>query len=101
MKEFTTQEGHGFVWERNHERVWVMPWGKNGVRVRITREAKFLDVPQGLLDNPVTPGGTRVVINNSSVELVNGAVTVSLTDRLGQLTFNRTSDGATVLQERQ
>ena len=101
MKEFTKQVGNGFVWDRNHERVWVMPWGRNGVRVRVTMEAKFLDLPQGLLDNPATPEGAQVVIGDSSVTLVHGEVTVSLAGWLGQLTFSRTSTGAPVLQERQ
>jgi len=100
MKEFTTLEGQGFVWEREHERVWVMPWGKNGVRVRITKEEKFLDLPQGLLDDPATPGGAQVVIDDTSVKLIHGEVTVSLTGRFGQLTFSRTSDDAILLQER-
>ena len=101
MKRFAKKVGNGFVWERQHERIWVMPWGKNGVRVRVTKEGKFLDLPQGLLDDPATPKGARVVIGASSVTLVHGEVTVSLAARMGQLTFSRTSSGATVLQEQQ
>ncbi len=100
MKRFAKKVGNGFVWERQHERIWVMPWGKNGVRVRVTKEGKFLDLPQGLLDDPATPKGARVVIGASSVTLVHGEVTVSLAAWMGQLTFSRTSSGATVLQER-
>jgi alpha-D-xyloside xylohydrolase len=100
MKQFTTLEGNGFIWERNHERVWVMPWGRNGVRVRVTQEAQFLDLPQGLLPDPRTPGGAQVEIGDSSVKLVNGEVTVTLTGLLGQLIFSRTSDGREMLRER-
>ena len=32
MKQFTTLIDDGFVWNKAHERVWVMPWGRNGVR---------------------------------------------------------------------
>lgn len=101
MKSLTRIEGNGFVWERANERVWVMPWGRNGVRVRVTKEAKFLDLPQGLLPDPATPEGARVEIGDSDVKLVNGAVTVTLTNkRLGQLTFSRTGDGCELLKER-
>lgn len=100
MKEFTTIAGHGFVWERHHERVWVMPWGRNGVRVRVTKEEKFLELPQGLLAEPATPDGARVDIDDAVIRLVNGEITVTLAGALGQLTFSRSSDGREMLRER-
>ena len=78
-----------------------MPWGKNGVRVRVTREADFQELPQGLLANPITPAGAQVEIGDGVVKLVHGGITVTLTGRLGQLCFSRTSDGQELLKERQ
>ena len=101
MQEFTRKKENGFIWCREHENVWVTPWGKNGVRVRITREADFRDLPQGLLPNPPTPDATETEITDSYVKLVNGQVTVTLTGRFGQLAFSRTSDDAVLLKERQ
>lgn len=100
MQEFTTLKDGGFVWNKSNEQVWVMPWGRNGVRVRITREDSFRELPQGLLPAPPTPGGAKVEIAPSEVTLVHGEVTVKLTGRLGQLIFSRTSDGREVLKER-
>jgi alpha-D-xyloside xylohydrolase len=101
MNEFTTvSDGGGFLWQRAHERVWVVPWGHNGVRVRVTKETEFRELPNGLLDDPPTPGGATVDITDSGVTFVHGEVTVTLTRRQGQLTFVRTSDGLEVLKER-
>ena len=46
MKQFTKVIGDGFLWNREHERVRVQPWGRNGVRVQVTREAGLRDLPQ-------------------------------------------------------
>ncbi|MDT8390618.1 MAG: glycoside hydrolase family 31 protein [Lentisphaeria bacterium] len=100
MKEFTTLKEDGFAYNKNNEIIWVTPWGKNGVRVRVTRESGFRDMPQGLLDNPPTPDGAQVNVEDTGITLVNGEITVTLTiPRMGLLTFQRTSDGEVVLQE--
>lgn len=100
MQEFTTCKAGGFLWRRSHEQVWVIPWGHNGVRVRVTREAAFQDLPTGLLADPPTPEGGSVEVGEAAVTLVHGDLTVTLSGRLGQLTFSRTSDGRELLKER-
>jgi len=101
MRAFTTLKDNGFVWSKQNELIWVVPWGKNGVRVRVTRESGFRDLPQGLLPDPPTPSGTNVEVEDSGVTLVNGEITCTLTiPRMGLLTFARTSDGEVLLQER-
>jgi alpha-D-xyloside xylohydrolase len=100
MNEFTRSKGDGFVWNRSNEQVWIAPWGRNGVRVRVTREAEFRDLPQGLIDTPPTPEGVKLDIGDAEVKLTNGKITVKLASRLAQLSFVRTSDDALLLQER-
>lgn len=100
MSKFAKQVENGLVWNKGYEQVWVEPWGRNGVRVRVTQEAAFRDLPNGLLPDPVTPAGSRVEIGEGDDTLTNGEVTVTLSGRLGQLTFRRTSDDAVLLQER-
>ena len=101
MKEFTTLSGDGFVWQKENERIWVVPWGRNGVRVRVTRESNFRDVPQGLLPDPPTPSGVTVDVDDASVTLVNGDITCSITiPRMGLLSFSRSSDDEVLLKER-
>ena len=39
MQEFLSREGGGLLWRKNHERIWIAPWGRNGVRVRVTVQA--------------------------------------------------------------
>ena len=85
MQEFTTLKENGFVYNKNNEIIWVTPWGKNGVRVRITRESDFRDLPHGLLDNPPTPADTQIEVEDSGITLVNGEITMTLTiPRLGR-----------------
>jgi len=97
--EFTKKVGDGFVWSRAHEQLWVMPWGRNGVRVRVTQEASFGDAPNGLLPDPATPAGSTVEINGTEARLVNGSITVTASGRFAQLAFIRSGDGTMLLQE--
>ena len=88
MKEFTRPRGDGFVWDRSNEQVWVTPWGKNAVRVRITREAEFRDegvrlghgcsrrLEAGLTG--VRPGDEPMVGEDDTVHVA------EITDHLGQ-----------------
>jgi len=100
MEALTRKVGNGFIWQREHEQVWVEPWGRNGVRVRVTQEAGFRDLPNGLLDDPRTPDGVRLEIDANAVTLVNGEMTCSITiPRMGLVTFSRTSDSKVLLQE--
>ncbi len=99
MKPFVTEHDGGFLWRRSHEQVWVVPWGTNGVRIRITKEAAFRDLPHGLLPSP-PPATAQVTLTDNDVTLVNGALTVNLAGRFGQLTFRRTRDGKELLKER-
>ncbi|MDX1681724.1 MAG: glycoside hydrolase family 31 protein [Phycisphaeraceae bacterium] len=99
MSKFIQPHEDGFTWQREHERVWVQAWGKNGVRVRITRNADFRDLPQGLLDDPPAPGKTELEHNDNEATLTNGNLTVNLATRFGRLTFTRSSDGEQLLQE--
>lgn len=101
MKEFTTLKDNGFVYSKQSETIWVVPWGKNGARVRITRETSFRDLPQGLLPDPPTPEGCSINVADNEVTLVNGELTLSISiPRLGLITVKRSSDGEIVLQER-
>jgi alpha-D-xyloside xylohydrolase len=100
MKDYTKPLKNGFVWSKNHEKIWVTPWGQNGLRVRITKEDDFRELPNGLLPGPKTPKGSKLDIADNKVTLVNGQITVTLTGNLGQLIFSRTSDGQEVLKER-
>ena len=100
MSQFIEPKGGGIVWRRAHEQVWIVPWGRDAFRVRVTKEADFRYLPQGLLPDPPTPAGTKVEHDGGDATLTNGGLTVNLAGRFGQLTFTRTRDGVQLLQER-
>ncbi len=99
MKEFLSRDADGLSWRKNHERICLVPWGRNGVRVRITRQADFRDLPQAFPARPADHSVPVVTIGEQESTLVNGKLTVRLTAG-AQLSFARSSDGATVLAER-
>jgi len=99
LSQFIQPQGGGFAWKRSHETIWVVPWGHNAVRVRITRNAEFRDLPQGLLPDPPTPGNAKLDIDGDAATLTHGNLSVNIAGRFGQLTFNRSRDGFQLLQE--
>jgi alpha-D-xyloside xylohydrolase len=99
MQDFASRIDNGLLWKKNHERIWIVPWGRNGVRVRVTRQAEFGDLPNGLLTPPPASGEFRIDIGEQESTLVNGELAVKLSAG-AQLTFVRGSDGKTVLAER-
>ncbi len=103
MQDFTVREGDGFIFERKNEKIWITPWGKNALRVRITREADFRDLPNGLLDQPLVAAASENVvltIADKEVRLTNGTVTATVSGPQATVNFTRTSDGTAILQER-
>ncbi|MFU8781009.1 MAG: TIM-barrel domain-containing protein [Kiritimatiellia bacterium] len=103
MQDFTTRKGDGFLLRKGHEQIWITPWGKNALRVRITREAQFLDLPNGLLDQPLVgpcAGDVQFEASKSAVKLTNGNITVAVSGPQATITYTRTSDGSDVLKER-
>ena len=100
MSALINEKDGGFLWQHMNEQVWVVPWGHNGVRVRITKEATFHDLPQGLLPEPTKKGKGEVSIDGAQATLVNGNLTVKIVGRLGQLIFSRSDDGRELLKER-
>ncbi len=98
MEEFASRVDNALMWTKGHERVWIVPWGVNGVRVRVTQQAEFLDLPQALIDPPPCADDVTVEIGEKLCTLVNGEMTVELTPR-GNVSFIRTSDKAPLLKE--
>jgi len=103
MQDFTERQGDGFIVRRGHEQIRIMPWGRNGLRVRITREADFRDLPNGLLDVPLVaadPAGISLAVTDKSVTLTNGKIKVTVGGPQSTVNFWRTADDRAVLKER-
>lgn len=100
MKEFVRKAGNGLVFNKGHEKLWIVPWGANGLRVRLTVQKDFLDLPQGLLAEPLgcaKPRG-RLKITEKAAFLTNGKIRVEVTPP-GNVIFTRTSEGKELLRE--
>ncbi len=100
MSTFIQSTDEGVFWRRAHEQVWIMPWGPNAFRIRVTKEAVFRDLPQGLLPDPPAPGQMKIQHDDNDATLTNGRLAVNIATRFGQLTFTRTRDNVQLLQER-
>ncbi|MCX7841394.1 MAG: family 31 glucosidase, partial [Anaerolineae bacterium] len=72
MYGFHQQDGK-LVWEQNHEKVQIEPWGRDSLRVRATMNAAMRDdLPSALLEPPVTEsyieiGDARALIRNGKI----------------------------------
>ena len=98
MGEFASRDGDSLLWSRKHERIWILPWGQDGLRVRITQQAGFLDLPQALGEPPESTDQVRIEIGEKVSTMTNGRITIELSPR-GNVTFLRTSDKKVLLKE--
>jgi hypothetical protein len=67
------------VWKKNHESIWITPWGRNGARIRVTRQPAFRELPHALLTPPPASPEVRIEIGDTESILVNGELTMKLT----------------------
>jgi len=93
------QEGNTLGWGENQQKLWLQPWGENGLRVQANLVGKQLDLPQALLDNPNgnSTGGV-IEINRENGSLRNGLICANIS-RDGLLTFVNLLTGQVILQE--
>ena len=105
MKDFVSVQDDGFIYSKDNETFSIQAWGKNAIRVRVTLENTFRDLPQGLLENPPTPSGSNVDISEHVTSITNGNITARLYEptsgnsRAPQMFFERSSDGKVLLNE--
>jgi alpha-D-xyloside xylohydrolase len=73
MKGFL-QDGNALLWERNHEKMRIEPWGSDSLRVRASMGTDIqMDLPGGLVD-PV-PIGAQIEIDEGRATIRNGSIT--------------------------
>ena len=99
MSDFAKRDGEGLVFCKNHERMWIVPWGPDGVRVRVTHESRFVELPNALLEPAPASDPVEIEIGEKEASLRNGEITVRLSQR-GNVTFEKTSTGEVRLKER-
>lgn len=91
-----TIEGSSIVWRLFHETVLLQPWGRDGLRVRATKNATFKDLPGALLPQS-DPGAVAEMVDGAGV-LTNGGIRAVLTPE-GRLQFFETATGKPILEE--
>jgi alpha-D-xyloside xylohydrolase len=96
---YFSQEGDTLVWQENQQKLWLRPWGANGLRVQANLAGRPLDLPQALLE--FLPDDTLqalIEIAKESASIRNGMIQATLT-RNGHLTFLNTVSGQILLEE--
>ncbi|MBN1438435.1 MAG: glycoside hydrolase family 31 protein [Anaerolineales bacterium] len=96
MAEFT-KNGNALVYRSGYEILKVEPWGRNGVRVRATKNPSFREDWIGaLLDSGENPAG--IEIHDSGAGLRNGILAARIGTE-GELSFWNHKSGEELLRE--
>ncbi len=93
------REGNNLVWQENQQKLWLRPWGDNGLRVQANLAGKLLDLPQALLDLPgdYSPE-VSIEIEKESASIRHGLIQATIACN-GQLTFHNVLTGRVLLEE--
>ena len=90
MKGFK-QDGTVLLWERNHEKMRIEPWGTDSLRVRATMEPKIrMDLPGGLLNPAQT--SAHIEIGPAKAVVRNGDITAEVLENGHLRFFNSAGD---------
>jgi len=93
------QEGKTLIWQENQQRLWLRPWGENGLRVQANLAGKLLDLPQALLELPSDDEPEVFIeIEEGRASIRNGMIE-AIVSYNGKLTFLNALTGQTLLEE--
>ena len=87
------QVGNRLVREYDGEKLWIEPWGENGLRVRATKNFKMEEENWALLESE---SNAQITIDGQNALVINGKITAQVLDN-GKILFYR--DGKTLLLE--
>jgi alpha-D-xyloside xylohydrolase len=91
-----SREGNVLAWKKNNETVWIQPWGRDSLRVRITRGPRILELPGGLLE--VADSEPEIRIEENEAIIRNGKIKADVS-KDGHLSFINNSTGNVLLEE--
>ena len=92
-----TQESQFLIWQENQQKLWLQPWGVNGMRVQANLTGGRLDLPQALLE-PAAKMQAAIRIEEESATLRNGSIQAKIA-RDGRLEFSHAPSGRNLLRE--
>jgi alpha-D-xyloside xylohydrolase len=94
-----SREGNTLIYQENQEKIWLQPWGNNGLRIQANLVGRQLDLPQALLEPPGdSPQGVLIEIGEAEVSIRNGLIRATIS-RNGRLCFGNARTGEMLLAE--
>ena len=93
---FEEKEG-GLLYRYDAERLWIMPWGENALRVRASKSAVLDPEDWALTVKPAYPGDVQIGIGKYEARIRNGKLT-ALINNIGKISFYN-QDGKLLLEE--
>jgi alpha-D-xyloside xylohydrolase len=96
MKVFTRQ-GNTLLWRMLRQTLRIEPWGKNGLRVRITAGTGIPEKPGVLLEQAKVK--VTIKIKNDVALIRNGKIKAEVESK-GAVRFHRSSDGTVLVEEK-
>ncbi|HET9914888.1 MAG TPA: glycoside hydrolase family 31 protein [Anaerolineales bacterium] len=95
---YFSREGNTLIWQENQQKVWIRPWGTNGLRVRANLVGKPLDLPQALLEPSSDGSGAVIEIAEENTSIRNGMIQATIGGD-GRLKFHNTLTDQILLEE--
>ena len=96
---FFSQENQTLVWYEKQQKVWIRPWGRDGLRVQANLAGHILDIPNALLENDTQAAtAAQIEIGAKSASIRNGLIQAEI-DRGGRICFSNTHSGEILLEE--
>jgi alpha-D-xyloside xylohydrolase len=92
-----SQECQFLVWQEGQQKVWLQPWGVNGLRVQANLGGERLSLPQALLE-PAAPVQAAIELGEAAAVIRNGSMCAKIA-RDGRLEFSHAPSGRVLVRE--
>jgi len=93
------QDGDTLVWQENQQKLWLRPWGKNGLRTQANLAGEKLHLPQALLEpHPDNSSDVLIDIGESQASIRHGLIQ-AIISRDGRLCFTNAKTEQVLLEE--
>src|SRR5688572_29764879 len=93
------RNGHTLVWQENQQRLWILPWGKNGFRVQANLAGQQLDLPQALLEAPAEDSSDVAIDSRDNQASIRHGLIQATISQKGRLSFTNSKTGQVLLEE--
>jgi alpha-D-xyloside xylohydrolase len=92
-------EGSVLVWQENQHKVWLQPWGKDGLRIQANLAGRLLDLPQALLETPAFDAAhVHIEMGEQEATIKNGLIQATVSHD-GRLRYANAVSGEILLEE--